>query len=142
MNDDVKFCPSCGAPTEGNQAQQQAADAAAKLTNTPDVTGTLDAKDIEENKLLCILSYLGILLIIPFLMRSNSPYVKFHSNQGLILFILNLVISVLAIIPILGWIVAGLGNIVTFVLMILGIVNTVQGKAKELPIIGKFKLIK
>ena len=33
-------------------------------------------------------------------------------------------------------------NILFLVLMILGIVNAAQGKAKELPIIGKIKILK
>ena len=51
-------------------------------------------------------------------------------------------IGVVAIIPILGWIVSIVGGIITFILMILGIINAGSGKAKQLPIIGKYTLIK
>lgn len=48
-------------------------------------------------------------------------------------------------IPVVGWILGLLFWIVDaaiFVLVILGIVNAASGKAKDLPIIGKFRLLK
>ncbi|MBP5194225.1 MAG: DUF4870 domain-containing protein, partial [Clostridia bacterium] len=92
---------------------------------------------------------LGILVLIPILAAKDSKFARFHSNQGLVLLICEVVVSIvlgiLSVIPyvgivfaILSWIV----SIVFFVFLILGIVNAVQGKAKELPIIGKFKILK
>ena len=46
------------------------------------------------------------------------------------------------IIPILGWIIAPILSIVITVLAVIGIINAVNGKAKELPIIGKYKILK
>ena len=45
-------------------------------------------------------------------------------------------------IPILGWIIAPIASILITVLSVIGIINALNGKAKELPIIGKFKIIK
>ena len=124
--------------TIGEKAQQ--------LMNTPDTTSEYDPADIEANKVLSLLSYLGILWLIPLLAAPNSRFAKFHTNQGLILWIANLIVGVaggvLAIIPILGWLVALALGIIMLVLMIIGIVNAVQGRAKQLPIIGKYTLLK
>lgn len=52
---------------------------------------------------------------------------------------------ILRFIPIFGSIaifLLGLVNIIFLVLAIIGIVNAVNGKAKELPIIGKYRVIK
>jgi len=119
---------------------------AQELMNTPDTTAEYDPADIEANKVLSLLSYLGILWLIPLLAAPNSRFARFHTNQGLILWIANLIVGVagglLAIIPILGWLVALALSIIMLVLMIIGIVNAVQGRAKQLPIIGKYTLLK
>jgi uncharacterized membrane protein len=49
---------------------------------------------------------------------------------------------VLSIIPIIGWILLPFFAIVVFVFAIMGLVNGFTGKAKPLPLIGKYQLIK
>lgn len=123
------------------------------LNNTADTTNEFDPQDIEKNKFMAILAYFGILVIIPILAAKDSKYARFHSNQGLILCIAAILYSVaysilssiiLSISWRLYWLVSiisvlGLAFLVWFVL---GIINAAQGKAKELPLIGHFKLLK
>lgn len=125
------------------------------LGNTADRTSEFDSGDIERNKVLSLFSYLGILLLIPLLATNNSKYARFHVNQGLILFIVEIawgvvsgILSVIfgltgvtALVALFS-VVSGLVSLLLFVLAILGIVNAVTGKAKELPVIGKFRLLK
>ena len=103
-------------------------------------------EDIQNNKVMAVLSYIGILALIPFLAAKESPYAQFHAKQGLTLFIVEIVYSVLSVIlafiPVVGLIVSGVIGLCVFVLVILGIVNAVQGQAKELPIIGMIKIFK
>jgi uncharacterized membrane protein len=101
-------------------------------------------EDIEKNKLNAILSYLGILIIVPLVSddAKKSPYAKFHLNQGLVLLIASVVMSFVWAIPILGWIVGFFGGIFVFVLWIMGIVSAAQGQMKRLPLIGDIELIK
>ena len=119
-----------------------------KVNNTDDETEKMDSKDIEENKAMGILAYIGILVLIPLLAAPKSKFARYHSNQGLILLIIELisvvVFSLLGLIPyvgivfsIVGWLV----DLLCFVLLILGIVNAAQGKAKALPLIGKFNIL-
>ena len=114
--------------------------------NTPDTTNQYDSTDIENNKVFALLSYIGFLFLIPLLAAKDSAYAKFHCNQGMILFLAevcwNIISSILnAILPILG-IVCYIINLVFLALVILGIVNAVTGKAKELPVIGKYRILK
>ena len=98
--------------------------------------------DIAENKGICVLSYLGIFLLIPLLTKPHSGYVKYHSNQGLVLLIFSVVVSLLSMIPYLGWyIIAPIGSVFILVCLIMGIVNTVNGQMKPLPLIGAITLI-
>ena len=114
-----------------------------------DQTSNFSPEDIEKTKGLAWLSYLGFLFLIPLLVYRDSPYTKFHVNQGIVLFIaeviLGIVITVLGFIPIIGVILSLILNllyIVTFVFAIMGIVFSLQGQAKRLPIIGNIDLYK
>ncbi len=110
------------------------------------LTNEFDQTDIDANKVMAVLSYLGFLVIIPILAAKESKFAQFHANQGLVLFIaevaFGIVVRILGmIIPILGTIL-GLLWIVFTILSILGIVNAAQGTAKELPVIGSYKILK
>lgn len=118
-----------------------------KKSSTPaaDKVVKFDSKDIEDNKAMAILAY--IIFFIPMIAAPNSPFAKFHANQGLVLFLAGLVSYVAMII--LGFLTLGLTFLLMpllwigmLVLAILGIVNAASGEAKELPIIGSMKLYK
>jgi uncharacterized membrane protein len=100
-----------------------------------------DPEDIEKNKTMAGLAYL--LFFLPLVVCPDSPYGKYHANQGLVLLLLGVVGSmVLGVIPIIGWFLRPLFSIFVLVLGIMGLINGLNGKAKELPVIGKFKLLK
>ena len=143
--DGLNVCPACGAAVNESAPEQnsQANNFSEKfeaLNNTPDTTGDFDAADIEKNKVMAVLAY--IIFLIPLLAAKDSPFAKFHTNQGLVLFLVAIISSVVAVIPIIGWIVTSLMSIVITILAIIGIINAIGGKAKELPVIGKFKILK
>lgn len=92
----------------------------------------------EEKNIIAILSYLGILVIIPLLAVKNDEFVKFHTRQGLVLFIAEVATTMVAWVPIIGWIGSPILYIIWLVLAIIGIMNVLQGEKKELPLIGKF----
>lgn len=123
------------------------------LNNTADNTGAYDTQDINDNKLMALLSYISILVFIPIFLAGKSKFARFHANQGLVLFLCSLIwgvafsivskilggiILIGLIIKIIGWLVEA----VFLVLAVLGIVNVVKGRAKELPVIGKTKILK
>ena len=91
----------------------------------------------DEKDLLAILSYFGILFLIPMLAGKDNEFNVFHAKQGLVLFIAEIITAVFAWVPIIGWIGAPLLYIVWFIFFIIGIVNVLQGQKKELPLIGQ-----
>lgn len=93
-------------------------------------------------KLFSILAYFGILWIVGLLAAKDDLFVKYHVNQGLILFILGVAGGIVGVIPLIGGIISAIVSVVCFVFMILGIVNAVKGEMKPLPFIGNFELIK
>ena len=102
-------------------------------------------KDAEDNKIMGVLAYFNILFLVPYLAAKESPFARFHANQGCILFIAEIALSVLSFIllfiPYVGVLLAMLLSLGIFVLTVLGIVNAIKGEQKELPFIGKFKII-
>ena len=95
-------------------------------------------EDIDQNRIIALLSYIGILFLIPMFARKDSVFCKYHVNQGIVLFLCNVVISILSyFISIVGIL-----SIVTLIFMILGIVNCVQGKVAPLPLIGSIQIWK
>ena len=54
----------------------------------------VDAEDADKNKIFGILAYLGILCLIPILVAKDSPFAKYHANQGLVLFLLEIIICI------------------------------------------------
>ena len=112
------------------------------LNNTPDTTDQFSQDDIEQNKLMAILAYLNLLVLIPIFAAKNSPFARFHCNQGLILLILTIAVNVLDIaifiIPNFVW---NILKLLILILAVLGIYNAFSGKAKELPLVGGIKLI-
>lgn len=122
----------------------------------------------QNDKTMSILSYISILVLIPFLTGAHktSPTVKFHTNQGLILCIAGVAWSIISSIlravirvpytytvfgipgaygyhtP--GWltVILWLISIPVFVLSIMGIINAVNGQAKKLPVVGNYTILK
>ncbi|MGN1249952.1 MAG: zinc ribbon domain-containing protein [Candidatus Spyradocola sp.] len=150
----------------------------ANFLNTPDTTAQFDPEDIELNNRLSLLSYLGILVLIPIFLVKKSRFAKYHANQGLLLIIANVCVNLAvfllkliasALVSGLGWLLLKMGNagaaltvstvlgavvsvifgllsfavtVAVIALLVLGIVNAVKGKAKELPLIGRFRLLR
>lgn len=99
-----------------------------------------DEKDIQDNKVMAGLSYL--LFFLPLIACPKSAFARYHANQALLLFILSVVGSmVLGIIPVIGWLIMPLFYIFVMVLGIMGLLNGLGGKVKEIPVIGKYKLL-
>ena len=120
-----------------------------EFTDTPDTTEEYDPEDINKNKVMAILSYLSWLVLIPLIAGRESKFVKFHVNQGIVLAISELIalfiVRILKGLPYIGFVFGILGSAVTIVCLILaviGMVNASNGKAKELPLVGKIRLIK
>jgi len=97
------------------------------------------SKDVEENKAITFLSYLGILALVPLFAKRESKFAQFHAKQGLVLFIAWFVIAwVSGFIPFLGWfLIAPAVSILGIIFMIMGLINVAKGEMKELPIIGE-----
>ena len=129
--------------------------------NQPIINGvpmTPEQADIKENKVMGVLSYLGLLCLIPIFAAKDSKFARFHANQGLVLNIFSAGYSVLIVIlnaimlnvipvtmiALYGIIsmVLSLGSFFFLVLEIMGIIHACQGTFKKLPLFGRITILK
>lgn len=157
MSQDEIFCPKCRTKRK-KSVSDTLNDTLKNLGNTADYTSAYSANDINENKIFAVISYIPFICLFPvFVSSKKSAFTKFHANQGLVLFIAELLISlvmwlvgfVLGLIPfaaailafplsILSWAI----ELLEFAAIVYGIYIAATGKAKELPVIGKIKILK
>ncbi len=114
--------------------------------------------DINSNKNLAALSYIGILFLIPLAKSGSSNFCKAHTKQGIAVFIYSLIISLLTLTAVIGlrilllWklglsytiynIAAAAIGILMLILLLVpvfsGAVSAFSGVYKSVPIVGKF----
>ena len=118
------------------------------LNATPDYTSSFDPADVQANKVMGVLAYLSWLVLIPLFAARNSPFARFHCNQGIVLALAEVLAGVILGIgrrlPLIGWVfrlVGGLASIAWIVLAVIGILNALNGRAKELPLIGGINIL-
>ncbi len=80
-----------------------------------------------DSHLMAAVSYVWLLAIVMLFVKKDDKFVQFHAKQAVVL----LIISVLGIIPVLGWLIA----FVCFIGMVVGFINAWQGKEYKMPII-------
>lgn len=94
-----------------------------------------------SSKGVCALAYL--LFFIPLLVDSKNQDYKFHANQGLNLFLLNMIVIFGGnLIPFIGPFLVPILGIGIFVLWIMATINALNGLNKPLPLVGKWQLLK
>lgn len=104
--------------------------------NVKENSGPISNKD--NRTLMGVLAYLGPLVIVSYLMAKDDSFVKFHIKQGLVLLVIEIIVWVLGSMSWSLYMLLNLLNLATLILAIIGIVNVVQGREKELPLVGQF----
>ena len=142
--DDAKFCKSCGTQLSTPQPQSNYGTPPPPQPNQGNQANTTEAfssDDIEKNKTIAGLAYL--VFFLPLIAAPESSFGRFHANQGLLLLIVFMVGSIVfGAIPLIGWILMPLFNLALLAFGVMGLVNGLNGQAKELPLFGKFRIIK
>jgi uncharacterized membrane protein len=104
-------------------------------TDTPPVAG------VKEDTTVALLAYITIIgFIIAIVMHGNKKTAlgAYHLRQALGLFITGFVGGiVLAIIPVVGWMLLPFFYLTIVIFAVLGIVAAVGGKQKPLPVLGE-----
>lgn len=155
-----QFCSNCGAKVEKNVSSiplEQPVIRPARLREQcmagagSEKPKEYSEQEVQNGKLMGILSYLGILVLIPLVAEKNNQFVRFHVNQGLILFVAQVILFFINMILmlfdmyILIMLLALLEIIIELwicISSIIGIVNVVQGKASQIFPIGRIQILR
>ena len=112
IEEGAKFCALCGEATEAKSTADSVAETVKdkfnEFNNTADTTNEYDPADIENNKVMAVLAYFGILVLIPIFAAKESKFARFHANQGLVLWLAGIILGVIGVIPIIGTIISSL----------------------------------
>lgn len=167
------FCARCGAPVQpGQQPNHPGATPPPPSYNQPpsyapprpkyvwqDETASLSPQEIQGHKGMAVLSYLGVLMLIPLLMDRGNRFTRFHLKQSLLVLLVHMVTGVVG--NLLKLIRVPMGGLFTplywgtpawvgflvfllavpgVILTIFGIVHAAQGRARALPVLDKLHL--
>ncbi|MGC8539382.1 MAG: hypothetical protein ACP5QA_02005 [Phycisphaerae bacterium] len=140
----VVVSPPTSSPTDNVEAAQLKKQAAAE-----------EEEDIRKNKGMALLSYLGVLVVIPMIFGLHSKFVRHHANQGLLLFTLEMVVwAACKTVLLLGYpllhlsamvyltsLVGGLIWLGFTLLALLGLLHVAGDSYASLPVIGEYEII-
>ncbi len=113
---------------------------------------TFEADDVRKNRIPAALAYL--LFFIPLIVCPESHYGRFHANQGLMMLFtagigtgINLLLSyALKTAPPQAYLMIGVVSLYVVFFTVgffaVGIINAFRGRAKRLPLFGKYTIIK
>lgn len=104
-------------------------------------------EDFEQNRSIAALGY--IVFFLPLILRSDSKLGRYCANQGLILTVLILLVSILvhilSSIPLIGWLFALAGGLASFALFCIGVLcfarMMTNDHVTELPYVGGLRLL-
>lgn len=82
-----------------------------------------------EEKVWGAVSYLWVVSLVALAARKENEFIRFHANQGALLFVISLI---LMLIPGIGWLI----NIAVGIVAIIGIIKALQGERWEVPVVG------
>lgn len=101
-------------------------------------------KKEDDSKLFAFLAvFLSIIgFVIALIAKKDNKYVMYYAKQSLVLFIVLIIVgivnSVLTWIPILGWFIMIVLNIIVLILWITQIIYSLSGEMKPTPLIGDY----
>ena len=99
------------------------------------VVPSFDKKDVEDNKIIACLSYVGILFLIPLLAKKESKFSQEHAKQGLILFIVWIIGSFIFWFPLIGWLL----GLALLVVDVIAFIKCLMGEFWEVPVLGALR---
>ncbi len=92
--------------------------------------------DAKTKAIISHLFGIGWLIALIINMNNKEEYASYYIRQNLGLIIIAFALGILGNIPILGWIIGGLGGIMLFVFWLLSLISSIQGEMKPIPWLG------
>lgn len=115
-------------------------------TTPPPTSAPPPAQESPNRTIMLVLSYLGILALIPLLVEKDDNEVQWHAKQGILLLaawiVLFIALTVLGMVPVIGTVLGCAGTplvgLVALVVHIICIVKAVGGERFRVPFVADF----
>lgn len=95
-------------------------------------------KHSDLDRLFAAMSYVWVLFAIPYTLGYKKPFVFRHAQNGLALFIFELLLMAVGLVPVIGWAAAFVGWVFVCVCAVLGIGHAIAGQPWKLPLLDRY----
>ena len=89
-----------------------------------------------RSRFLAMLSYLGILCLVPMLVNKTDDYVNFHARQGLFLWMWGVLAIFGLYVPVVGRLFFSVSALLIVLFSLIGILSVLLTRAWKFPFIG------
>lgn len=89
-----------------------------------------------SSRTLAVMSYLGVLSLVPLVMNRDDSYVQFHARQGVVLWMWEVLAIYTLLVPAVGQFFFRFSSLACLVLSVIGVLSVLLGRAWKFPIIG------
>lgn len=93
-------------------------------------------KEINEGKFFALISYISFLCLVTLLLKKKNKFALYHAKQGLVIFVMEVALTIIAIIPFLGWIIWSLGFIILSLVCLWAILEVLMGHYLKIPLVS------
>jgi len=92
--------------------------------------------EVQEAQFFSAIGYLSFLCFVPLALKKGNRFAQFHGKQALVLFIMELAVGILKVIPVVGELIFTFGFVVLGILSLMGIVKVLMGERWEIPVVS------
>ena len=147
----MKICPKCGTevkllycPDCGTKVEEESFEVRHEIV--PAMQNEQKESESGKGKITAkttsIIAYITIVGLILALAIGDRKGGRFHLNQALVIYLANIVITVVApMLPVLGGLAAFAGGVFVLVCWGLGLYYAVTEQEREVPLLGQIKLL-
>jgi len=111
------------------------------METTKPHTETTQKNDVtSDGKNIATIAYLTLIgLVIAYVMNNDkkTEFGAYHIRQSIGLIAAAIAISIIAMVPFIGWIISIVGSLALLYLWVMGLVNAINEKMEPIPWIGK-----
>ena len=94
--------------------------------------------DAKVKAIVAHLWWIGWVIALVVNMNQKEEFASFYIRQLLGIWIAGIAVSVVGIVPVIGWFVAIVGGIILFVFWLMSLIWSISGEMKTVPWIGEY----
>ena len=94
-----------------------------------------DSQGVMDGKFFAVIGYLSFLCFVPLYFKKGNDFAEFHGKQALVLFILELAVGILSVVPFIGGLIKWAGFVALGIVSLVAIVKVLAGEKWEIPFV-------